>query len=425
MRKDHVVRTSHEGAAVQVGRRGLIKGASLAAMSAAIGAAIPFGRLMPQGYVPIALAQETRLDFPGKSPELVVIGDKPLVAETPAHLLDDDVTPTDRLFIRNNGAIPEPPADPDAWQITVDGEVDSPLALSLGELRGRFENVTYQMMLECGGNGRSQFVPTARGNQWTTGGAGCPLWTGVRLKDVLEAAGPKAAAIYTAHYGADPHLSGDPGRLTLSRGVRLEKAMEPHTLIAFAINGEPLPAVHGAPVRLLVPGWSGSASQKWLTRIQLRDQEHDGPGMTGTSYRVPVVPIVPGTDHKGEGFRVLESMPVRSIITSPADGARPPAGTRELDVRGHAWAGDLVVGEVFVTIDFGQSWQRAELDAPVNRYAWQNWRTKVALPSEGYFEIWARAVDSDGVSQPFAAPNWNPSGYGGNAYHRIAILVEA
>jgi sulfite oxidase len=138
-----------------------------------------------------------------------------------------------------------------------------------------------------------------------------------------------------------------------------------------------------------------------------------------------VAPIVPGTDHKGEGFRILESMPVKSLITSPADGTRPPAGTRQLEVRGHAWAGDLTVEEVFVSIDFGQTWQKAELRDPINRYAWQHWRTRVELPTHGYYEIWARAVDSGGTSQPFAAPNWNPGGYGGNAYHRVAILVEA
>jgi DMSO/TMAO reductase YedYZ molybdopterin-dependent catalytic subunit len=411
--------------AAALGRRRLLRGTGLAALSAAIGAAIPFGRFLPAGYVPVALAQDVAFDFAGKSPELVVLGDKPLVAETPAHLLDHEITPTAVHYIRNNGLIPEPPADPDAWTITIDGEVERPLTLSLGELRSRFENVTLRLVLECGGNGRSQFVPAAKGNPWTTGGVGCASWTGVRLKDVLEAAGPKPAAIYTAHYGADPHLSGDPEKQALSRGVRLEKALEPHTLMAFAINGEPLPAVHGAPVRLIVPGWSGSASQKWLNRIELRDREHDGQGMKGTSYRVPVVPIVPGSESKGEGFRILESMPVKALITAPADGTRPPAGTRQLPVRGHAWAGDLAVREVFVSLDFGQSWQQAELAAPANRYAWQRWTATLDLPSAGYFEIWARAVDSEGRSQPFAAPNWNPGGYGGNAYHRIAVLVEA
>jgi DMSO/TMAO reductase YedYZ molybdopterin-dependent catalytic subunit len=416
---------SASGVVVGMGRRDLLRGTGLAALSAALGAVIPFGRFMPPGYVPVALAQEAGLDFPGKSPDLVVLGDKPLVAETPAHLLDDDVTPIGVHYIRNNGQLPEPVSDPDAWTIVVDGEVERPLNTTLGELKGRFENVTYQLVLECGGNGRSQFVPAAKGNQWTTGGVGCSRWTGVRLKDVLEAAGPKPSAVYTAHFGADPHLSGDPEKAALSRGVRLDKAMEPHTLIAFAMNGEPLPEVHGAPVRLLVPGWTGSASQKWLTRIELRDREHDGQGMKGTSYRVPVVPLIPGTESKGDGFRILESMPVKSVITSPADGTRAPAGTRRLDVRGHAWAGDLAVQDVFVSLDFGQTWQKAELSEPVNRYAWQRWQTSLELPSEGYFEIWARAVDSEGKSQPFTAPNWNPGGYGGNAYHRIAVLVEA
>ena len=118
-------------------------------------------------------------------------------------------------------------------------------------------------------------------------------------------------------------------------------------------------------------------------------------------------------------------MPVKSLITSPADGSRLPGGTREVQVRGHAWAGDLAVQEVWVTVDFGQSWQKAELTAPANRYAWQRWRASLQLPSEGYYEIWARAADSQGRSQPFAAPNWNPGGYGGNAYHRIAILADA
>ncbi len=407
--------------ALVFGRRQL----GLAAIGAAIGMAIPFGRHMPKGYLPVALAQQSGFQFPGKDPGLVVLGDRPLVAETPAHLLDDAVTPTARHFIRNNGQMPDTVANPDAWQITIDGEVNTPLKLTLGELKARFPAVSQAMMLECGGNGRAQFVPPARGNQWTTGGAGCAKWTGVRLADVLKAAGVKDSARYTAHFGADPHLSGDAARQSISRGVRLEKAMDPNTLIAFAMNDEPLPAIHGAPVRLLVPGWSGSASQKWLTRIWLRDKEHDGSGMTGTSYRLPVVPIVPGSNHDGKGFRILESMPVRAIITSPADGARPAAGTRRLAVRGHAWAGDLTVSDVHLSVDFGQSWVKAALTAPADPFAWQHFSADIALPTAGYYEIWARATDSSGRMQPFAAANWNPQGYGGNAYHRIAVLVEA
>jgi sulfite oxidase len=122
---------------------------------------------------------------------------------------------------------------------------------------------------------------------------------------------------------------------------------------------------------------------------------------------------------------VLEAMPVRSLITSPADGQQLPSGTRTLDVRGHAWAGERRIREVWLSIDYGQSWLPTTLKEPVNRYAWQHWSAQVKVPTAGYYEIWARAVDSEGWSQPFAPANWNPQGYGANAYHRIAVLVHA
>jgi DMSO/TMAO reductase YedYZ molybdopterin-dependent catalytic subunit len=410
--------------ALAFGRRGLLKGASLAAVGAAIGGVLPFGRSMPGGYIPLALAQDTKLNFPGKSTDLMILGDRPLVAETPATLLDADVTPTDVHFIRNNGTIPDVPAEPDAWQLVIDGEVDKPLTITLGDLKKRFPTVTYQLMLECGGNGRAQFQPPAKGNPWTTGGAGCAKWTGIRLRDVLQAVGLRASATYTGHFGVDQHLSGDPSKSPLSRGIPIAKALEEHTLLAFAMNGESLPQIHGAPLRLLVPGWTGSASQKWLNRIWIRDREHDGQGMKGTSYRVPTIPIVPGSESHGEGFRVLEAMPVRSLITSPADGQQLPSGTRTLDVRGHAWAGERRVREVWLSIDYGQSWLPTTLKEPVNRYAWQHWSAQVKVLTAGYYEIWTRPVDSAGWSQPFAPANWNPQGYGANAYHRIAVLVR-
>ena len=263
------------GRRTQVGRRGFLKGAGLAAVSAAVGAPLAFADRFPGGLIPAAFAQAATapklLKMDGKA-ELVILGDRPLVAETPEHLLDDDVTPNDKFFIRNNGQIPSPTDNPDAWEIVVDGEVNKPLKLTLGELKKRFRHVSYQLQLECGGNGRSAFVPPASGNQWGNGAIGNAVWTGVRLADVLKAAEPKPSAIYTGHHGADPHLSGEAGRAAISRGVRLEKAMEPHTLIAFAMNGKPLPQIHGFPLRLVVPGWPGSASQKWLTRIQIRDK---------------------------------------------------------------------------------------------------------------------------------------------------------
>jgi DMSO/TMAO reductase YedYZ molybdopterin-dependent catalytic subunit len=314
-------------------------------------------------------------------------------------------------------------ANPDAWKLTVDGEVNNRLELTLAELKSRFQPKTYRMVLECGGNGRSFFQPQARGNQWTNGGAGCAEWTGIPLSEVLQAAGLKDTAKYTAHYGADPHLSGDTTKEALSRGMPIAKAMEPHSLIVYAMNGEPLPNIHGGPLRLVIPGWPGSLSHKWLTRITIRDREHDGQGMTGTSYRVPNTPMVPGGKADEKDFRILESMPVRSIITAPVNGTRLPAGTREVALRGAAWAGDLTVSRVDVSTDAGQTWTQATLAPTRNRYDWNRWTASVPLPSDGYYEIGTRATDANGRMQPPVAHNWNPQGYGGNTMHRVAVLV--
>ena len=191
-----------------VNRRGFLNGAGLAGVGAAVGASIPFGANMPVGLVPAAFAQGAQapataatqpagpqpLDFPGKERGLSVLGEKPLVAETPEHLLDDETTPTNKFFIRNNGQIPEPTANADAWKLIVDGEVNNKLELTLAELKSRFQPRTYRMVLECGGNGRSFFQPQARGNQWTNGGAGCAEWTGIPLAEILKAAGVKDTA---------------------------------------------------------------------------------------------------------------------------------------------------------------------------------------------------------------------------------------
>jgi sulfite oxidase len=419
-------------------RRGFLGNAGLGAMGAAVGGPIVFGANMPGGLIPAALAQDAKTDaqavsaeppkpqklsFPGKDSGLIVLGDKPLVAETPEQLLDDDTTPTSKFFIRNNGQAPEKPADPDAWVLSIDGEVNKPLEITLGDLKKKFQPKTYRMVLECGGNGRSFFAPQARGNQWTNGGAGCAEWTGVSLGDVLRSAGLKPSAVYTANYGTDVHLSGDPKRETLSRGVPVRKAFDQYSLLAWGMNGKPLEPIHGAPLRLVIPGWPGSVSHKWLNKITVRDKVHDGQGMQGTSYRVAVKPMLPGGKADDANFKILESMPVRGILTSPANGTRFAAGTKEIKLRGAAWAGDLEVARVDVSIDFGATWQQAAMSPTRNRYDWRRWATTARLPSDGYYEIWVRATDTNGRQQPHIAGGWNPQGYGANPMHRIAVLV--
>ena len=398
-------------------RRGFLKGAGLAAMSAAIGAAIPFQRNMPAGFIPLALA-EAADPIPGKQ-GLVILSERPLNAETPAYLLNDPITPTDRHFIRNNGIAPDE-VDADKWTLTVDGLVEKPMKYSIADLKKNFDVVDLALQIECGGNGRAGFDPPARGNQWTYGAIGCSKWTGVRLADVLKAAGVKKNVVYTANEGADGHLSGEPSKLPISRGVPIEKAMNPENIIAFAQNGGDINPMNGAPLRLVSPGWPGSCSQKWLTRIWLRDVVHDGAKMTGKSYRVPNRSVAPGEKVVDEDFVIIEAMPVKSLITTPRTGLA--ITSRTLNLGGHAWAGDRNVKEVHVTNDFGATWIKAELDEPVNPFAWQNWKAQVSFPEVGYYEVWARATDSAGVSQPFATA-WNPKGYLNNSLHRIAVTV--
>jgi DMSO/TMAO reductase YedYZ molybdopterin-dependent catalytic subunit len=399
-------------------RRGFLKGAGLTSMAALVGAAIPFARNIPSGFIPEAMAAKS-FSITGKD-GLTVHNDRPVNAETPPHLLDDKVTPTNRHFIRNNGI---PPANMDAanWSLMVDGLVDKPMNLSIADLKKNFEVVSHKLTIECGGNGRGFFNPPARGNQWTLGAVACSEWTGVRLADVLKAAGVKKNVVYTAHVGADSHLSGKPGKLSLSRGVPIEKALSPYNLIAFGMNGGDLHPMNGAPLRLVVPGWPGSCSQKWLKRIFLRDKVHDGPKMTGKAYRVPGYPVSPGQKVPTKDFEIINAMPVKSLITSPK--TRGQLNGRSMTVRGHAWAGDDAVERIDISIDFGVTWIKANLQAPENPYAWQHWSARVAFPKAGYYEVWSRATDTKGRSQPFAIA-WNPKGYLNNSMHRISVRVS-
>ena len=396
-------------------RREFVKSSGLAALSTALGSLIPDV---------LAGAQEPS-QISGKS-GLVVLSDRPINAETPAHLLDDAVTPANRLFVRNNGI---PPAiegiDPNQWALQIAGEsCIEPKSFTLAEIKSKFEHHTLQLQIECGGNGRSEYYPPAKGNQWTTGAIGCPEWTGVRLRDVLEDCGIGDDAVYVAYEGADRHLSGDPNKLPISRGVPVAKALEKESLIVWAMNGEPLPLLHGYPLRMVCAGWPASVSGKWINRILIRDRVHDGPKMTGQSYRVPCKPVAPGTAVADEDMCIIESMPVKSLITYPKSGIAH-ALTEPMAVRGHAWAGDLRVKRMHVSIDYGKTWQRAILDRPVNRLAWQRWSADVDFPEPGYYEIWARAEDQSSNSQPVVLPGWNPRGYLNNACHRIAVAVSA
>lgn len=392
-------------------------------MAMALGTDIVFASDMPDEYIPIALAEnENFYNLYNKHKDLEILTDRPWNVETPVHLLDDVVTPADKLFVRNNGKVPEN-IDVDNWSLTIEGEsIISPKRYSIADLKNKFKNYTYQLTLECGGNGRKEFNPPAKGAQWSYGAVGCPSWTGIRLKDLLLDAGLKDDAVYIGYYGKDVHLSGDPKQTVISRGVPINKALEDHSLLVWGMNGKDLPLIHGYPLRLVFGGWPGSTSGKWLNRILVRNKVHDGEKMGGSSYRVPCKPVAPGAKVAEEDMCIIEAMPVKSIVTFPKSGAIIKKRTT-LDFRGHAWAGDLEISAVDISYDFGSTWKRCNIKGPKNFNAWQQWTTSIQFPSEGYYEIWARATDSKGVMQPMVVPNWNPQGYLNNACHRIAVKV--
>lgn len=404
-------------------RRNFVKKTGLGSLAGILGLDIVYGANIPENYTLLGLQDPDPFQMFNKDKEMVVLNSKPWNMEAVAHLLDDRITPNKYMFIRNNGLVPEN-IDAKEWTITFDGEsVKEKKTFTLDELKTKFPHHTYQLTLECGGNGRSEFDPPAKGNQWTIGAVGCATWTGVRLKDVLKDIGIKDDAVYIGYHAADQHLSRDPNKEPISRGVPISKAMMDETLLAFKMNGEDIPLVHGYPLRLVCGGWPASTSGKWVNRISVRNIVHDGEKMTGTSYKVPCNPVAPGQEVMDEDMCIIESMPVKSLITYPKSGAMIPKG-KKLNIRGHAWAGELEISKVSYSIDFGATWSECLLEKPANRLAWQHFKASIGFPKSGYYEVWARATDANGVSQPMLLPGWNPKGYLNNACHRIAVKVS-
>jgi sulfite oxidase len=283
-----------------------------------------------------------------------------------------------------------------------------------------FPPLTMQGMLECAGSGRTAFQPRPSGTPWLeTGGMGCPVWTGARLRDVLAAAGVKTGAVHVAGQG------GDPGALAtvapVIRSIPLSKAMEARTLVAWEMNGQPLPAVHGFPLRLVVPGWVGSASTKWLHTITVLDAPFKGTYMD-SSYRMPRVPVKPGEKMPADTV-ITEAWPIKSMIVSPAPGARFKVNEPIQGV-GRAWVGEAEVDLVEISADGGASWSSARLFPRTDKYAWRKF-TFAHLPyNTGPVTLMARARDDRGNVQP-EVPAWNPLGYFWNGWHKVGVVVEA
>ena len=405
-------------------RRDFVKKSFMVSVATFVGMPVVFAKNFPEGLIPAGILDGSLPpSLIGKSDKLIVLNDKPINAETPAHFLDDALTPNDLFFVRNNG-IPPVKVNIEEWTLTIEGEAaQASKTYTLSDLKTKFKQYSYNLTLECGGNGRSEFYPPAKGNQWSTGAVGCAKWTGVRLADVLKDVGFTSKAVYIGYYGADTHLSGDPAKEPISRGVPIQKAMEDECLIAWSMNDKDLPVLNGYPLRLVIGGYPASASGKWLNKIVIRDRVHDGQKMKAPAYRLPCDPVAPGTKVKDEDMCIIENMPVKSLITYPKTGAMISQGDK-LEVRGKSWTAAEKVKKVEVSIDFGESWVICDLEESANRYAWQPYSAQIEFPKKGYYEVWARATDTEGRKQPMVLPGWNPKGYLNNACHRIAVKVQ-
>jgi DMSO/TMAO reductase YedYZ molybdopterin-dependent catalytic subunit len=384
--------TSEPGPSAEISRRRFL--IQVGAATALVGGSAP------------ARAQAPAPPIIGKE-KLIVRSPRPINLETPLRELTSDVTPYELFFVRNNYDGPE--MDPAQYVLRVDGEVDNPLTLRLDDLK-KLPQATHPITLECAGNGRSFYNPKASGIQWEHGAVGTAAWTGVPLAEVLRLAKPRSSARHVVPNGNDAPPT--PQAPDFIRSHPIWKALEPHTLLALEMNGKPVPHLHGGPVRLIVPGWVGSASIKWVTQITLADKEWSGPFMA-RSYRSPRV------DDPNATYS-LQSLEAKSVIVSPVDGAQLPAGAQT--VSGFAWAGEGTIVAVDVSTDDGQSWRPATLAGPEHRYAWRRFEFPWDANS-GPHTIMARASDSLGRHQPVSRPR-DPQGYRWNVIHAVRVAVS-
>jgi DMSO/TMAO reductase YedYZ molybdopterin-dependent catalytic subunit len=330
--------------------------------------------------------------------------------EAPLRALAQPVTPTAHFYQRTNFLIPE--MDSADWSLSVDGLVRTPLTLSWNEVRS-MPSRTVAVTLECAGNGRSLLTPLPPGQPWGLGAVSTALFTGVPLRAVLERAGLADSAVEVLFAGAD--AVGIDGRRTerFERSLPLDKALHPDVLLAWEMNGQPLPPRHGYPLRLVVPGWYGVASVKWLTEIRVLGEPFDGHFQTERYIYIGE----PGTP---DGTPVTR-MRVRALIGEPSEGEQLVIGVATT-VRGTAWSGDAPVSRVEVSFDGGETWCEAELGTAPSPYAAAPWSIGWTPSHPGRHLLLARATDATGNVQPLD-PAWNKFGYGNNAVHRLEVEV--
>ncbi len=323
---------------------------------------------------------------------MTVLSAKPEDLEMPLSGFADYITPIDHFFVRTHVYVPT--VDLKTWKLEVKGDVAKPISFTMAELR-KLPAVELIAVTECAGNGRSYFKPTVPGLQWRDGSVGNGRWRGVRLADVLKQAGIKPSAVDIEFDGADQPI----GKMQdFRRSIPVKKALDENTLLAYEMNGEPLPVKHGFPLRVISAGWASDSWVKWVTTINVLDKESESFWMK-SAYRKPDFPVEPGAAVPADKMTPVTSLKVKSLIYSATGGL----------VKGVAWSGDAgPVVAVDVSTDNGITWKPATLKSPETKFGWRQWEFKTSSPN-----VIARARDASGAVQPNAGA-WNPSGYGWN-----------
>ncbi|MCZ8515373.1 sulfite oxidase [Paenibacillus filicis] len=348
-----------------------------------------------------------RLYHPQRIPRSVI----PENQEFPMLSLSSQITPEALHYVRNHFPYPYLPAHD--WHLNVEGCVRNPLQLSYNDLIN-MPQVTLPVTLECSGNKRAFYEPKVRGEQWELGAVSHALWTGVRLREILQSTGILSEAQEIIFEGMDSGQRTDmPGTFIYSRSLPIYKAIHPDTLIALFMNGKPLPYKHGYPARLIVPGWYGMASVKWLQRIIVSDRPFQGP------YQKIDYIVYPSDPNQSP--RPVTVMKVNSVIAQPTDRAVLKKGTHH--VFGAAWSGEVPVSKIQINLDDEETWYPATWIDPEERYSWRRWIWEWHASKAGTYLLKSKATDSNGNTQPLHG-EWNAKGYENNSIHQIVVYVE-
>jgi DMSO/TMAO reductase YedYZ molybdopterin-dependent catalytic subunit len=332
---------------------------------------------------------------------LLIRNARPLDAESPLAALRTFETPNDLFFVRSHHGVPTGISTP--WTLTIDGEVARPVTLRVEEIR-RMAAERRAATIECAGNGRGRFeLPVTSGVQWGLGAVSNATWTGVPLAALLERAGVEDTALHFWMEAADRSPSAAAPKFL--RSIPRETALR-DAFIAYEMNSRPVPLLHGGPLRLIVPGWYGMASAKWLTHVHARRTESDNHFMA-RGYRYADGPV--------------NLMHVKSLITAPIDGERVSVGTTR--VTGVAWTGNETISQVEISVDGGRTWQPGRFTSQSRPGTWRLWEADVTIPSPGEQRVRARATDTAGYTQPeHASPN--AGGYGNNSIQEARFIVR-